>query len=299
MSRFLAGFAVLVLASLPSAAFDVDTQILSTRDKVDFGFGTAFEDPEWKGGSAPDPALPSALMPCPASIVIYIHGFKNTVASANEGFAQAEAALKGQGYGGVVIGFSWDSNPTNTVGVPDFDAARESANLNGKVLAKKLLEIKKKCPDTKVNILTHSLGARVALQAMKCGGCCHSLQMLAPAVDNEVMETGEEFGGAHVSDNAGDNIKVWYNDEDDVNGFYYPLGDGDSALGSAGPEHPGCVPVGVGSCDSEKKLKDSAKANGRTPNEFSDADKGLAAEDDHSAYLWAKKLMACVKNKLK
>lgn len=268
----------------------------STRGQVELINGWfSRDDAQWASG-VPTLALPASLTPpnCPPSIVIYVHGFENSAADATANFTQAAAALKAAGYTGTVYGYSWDSNP----GAFSFDVARKSADLNGKVLAQLLLDIKRSCPDTKINVLTHSLGARVALRALRCGGCAHSVQMLAPAVDNEVLEAGEEFGAPAIGRRAG-TLKVWFNDEDDVLGVTYPLEESDSALGSAGSEHgAGCLPANVFQCDAQPKMEASALAGGKTPNPAPKP--GIHdAEDDHSGYIWCDKLMACVKKGLK
>ncbi len=271
----------------PADAFAVEE--FSTRGQVRFISGWfTWDDAKWDTAQ-PTLALPASLMPpnCPTSIVIYIHGFQNDAEGATSNFNQAESILRAGGFAGPVYGFSWDSDP----GVTKFDIARESANLNGKVLAQLTNDIKRSCPGIRVNIITHSLGARVALQAMKCGGCADTVQMLAPAVDNEVLEADEEFGSSTVSVRAG-RLKVWYNDDDDILGGTYGIEEGDSALGSGGSEHGArCLRVSAAQCDAEPKLKAGAGPNGKSRNP--DAT-GTDAEDDHSGYIWSMTLMRCL-----
>ena len=277
---------------LPDHAFAVEE--FSTRGEVEYiDRWYSWDDAKWRVAQ-PTLPLPASLKPpnCPQSIVIYIHGFQNDAESATSNFNQAESMLRAGGFAGPVYGFSWDSDP----GVTKFDIARESANINGKVLAQLLRDIKKSCPGIRVNIITHSLGARVALQAMKCGGCADTVQMMAPAVDNEVLETDEEFGSARVAVRSG-RLKVWYNDEDDILGATYPIEEGDSALGSGGSEHgAGCLRVSAAQCDAEPKLKQGAGPNGKSRNPGAP---GTDAEDDHSGYLFSTPLMRCLIGRLR
>ncbi len=269
---------LLVIFAGPAADASADVEEFSTRGQVEFTTSWGWEVSKWKT-SRPTLPLPASLKPpnCPASIVIYIHGFQNTAAAATSNFNTAATSLANAGYAGTVYGFSWDSD----AGKLGFDHARMSADLNGKVLAQVLKDIKQCCPTTKINILTHSLGARVALAALECGGCAHSVQMLGPAVDNEVLEEDEEFGDPAIGSNAG-TLMVWYNDEDDVLGTWYPPEEGDSALGSAGSEHGGgCLPGNVFQLNAEPKLKKTD------------------SEDNHSGYILSAALMDCVVKWLK
>ena len=293
MKSLLSLLAVLFLAVLV-APVAWGYEVISTRGNIE-DLGGIFEadGAEWKDGE-PVPALPPSVAndPCPASIVIYVHGFQNTEDDANSNFMQAETALMAQGYEGTVIGFSWDSD----VGSLDFDTAREAANLNGKVLAGVIKRMKQRCPDMKINLMSHSLGARVILTALECGGCADTVQLIAPAVDNEVLQEDEEFGADEITENAGDDLKIWYNDEDDILGGTYPLEEGDSALGSAGTEDADCLPDGASQCNAEPKMKKSAINGGKSPNPDSP---NTDAEDDHSGYLYCSELMKCIAKRLK
>lgn len=273
MRLFLLALLIVVLAGPARTAYAA-VEEFSTRGAVEFGAtATGADTARWKG-AVPTLPLPASLKPpnCPESIVIYIHGFQNTAGAATGNFNTAATRLADAGYTGTVYGFSWDSNP----GVNKFDTARISADLNGKVLAQLLLDIKRSCPDTKVNVLTHSLGARVALKALKCGGCAHSVQMLAPAVNNEVLEAGQEFGDSTIGTRGG-TVVVWHNDEDDVLEYTYRPEEGSKALGEEGSENGGgCLPANVFQLDTEPKLRKTG------------------SEDNHSGYIHNLEVMKCV-----
>lgn len=262
----------------------------STRGQISFPFIRGTGTTQWVGAE-PTLPVPASLQGanCPSSIVIYIHGFQNDAAGATKNFAQVETMLAQVGYPGRVYGFSWDSNP----GVTQFPDAERSANLNGKVLAKLLKAIKASCPGIQINIITHSLGARVALSALKCGGCVASTHLIAAAVKNEVLEPGQEFGGGSMATNAGLMI-AWHNDEDDVLGSIFPY-----ALGSGGSENGMlCLPRGVYQLNATPKLIAGAKPGGFTPNPDIG---GISqdAEDDHSGYIWSVPLFRCIRKFLR
>ncbi|HYE75098.1 MAG TPA: alpha/beta hydrolase, partial [Blastocatellia bacterium] len=91
-----------------------------------------------------------------------------------------------------------------------------------------------------VDVETHSLGARVALQAMAGGtdGFVDNLMLTAPAVDDEVLEPRQEF---HKALEACRRCLVYHSDKDRTLKFSYRIGDApnfDRALGLKGPQHP-------------------------------------------------------------
>ena len=183
-----------------------------------------------------------------------------------------------------------------------------------------LATYKATCPGMKINVVTHSLGARVLLSALKCGGCCTNALMIQPAVDNECLEPGEEFGdepgnpgppGGTPGQCSGV-MKVYYNDNDDVLGGAYVLSEWNSALGSGGCES------GVEAVPNEnvcqRNIEPKLKADGvPTPVAVSAGtgapgvvvmvprsanDPSLDPEDDHSGHYKSPSTMACVANDL-
>jgi hypothetical protein len=116
-----------------------------------------------------------------------------------------------------------------------------AANKAGRLLRGILAPATPKCLD----IETHSLGARLALEAMSTRGGLgvRHLLMTSPAVDDEVIEVGQKYGHAVRSTSA---TLVCYSARDPVLGTWYrrlgsltrnPLW-GDTALGYGGPQHP-------------------------------------------------------------
>jgi hypothetical protein len=135
-----------------------------------------------------------------------------------------------------VVGFLWPGHTSF-----GFWFAVPAANKAGRLLRGILASATPKCLD----IETHSLGARVALEAMSpMGGLrVRNLLLTSPAVDDEVIEVGRKFGHAVRSTSA---TLVCYSARDPVLGTWYrrlgsltrnPLW-GDIALGYGGPQHP-------------------------------------------------------------
>lgn len=88
-----------------------------------------------------------------------------------------------------------------------------------------------------VDVQTHSLGARVALQAMAFEHeiFVDNLLLTAPAVDNESLEPDKEFNDALRSCRR---CLVYHSEKDPVLKVAYRIGALDRALGYKGPEHP-------------------------------------------------------------
>lgn len=241
--------------------------MVSARDTVTLN-GGFFEGAEYSGGGGGpgvgtgegDVKLPKAITDCPENLVLFVHGFENSEEDAEESTAALAGGLASAGYTGTVVGYSWDSDP----GLLNFDAARDSADLNGKTFAKVIKEIKNVCPTTKINVITHSLGARVALVALECGACACSVQLVAPAVDNSALTTGCGWGGEFGSDplsNATD-FKVWINPSDSALGNYYAE-EGDGALGKTGIDIGG-TPDGYQECKYRRKMGKKKTAHAAT-----------------------------------
>ena len=96
------------------------------------------------------------------------------------------------------------------------------------------------------NIITHSLGARVVLTALKAGRLrVGKLILMAPAVDWNVFDVGGEFESVPA---CCDSVHILYSNRDEVLTLAFPVGDfgGDHrALGLDGPRDPLATPHNV------------------------------------------------------
>ena len=181
---------------------------------------------------------------CPkcGCVLVWIHGYNTTLAEAMTRFEVVEKAYKSSEGKCDVYGFAWNGNP----GASNFkDAVKGSRFTGSGAFSHFLRDLKAKCPNIKVHIGTHSLGAGVALEALAHGediGNTGNVFLANPAVDNESLEPGEEFEKAPAN---ADSIHLAISKEDDILEFVYPLSEFNVALGENGPDHPENVPANV------------------------------------------------------
>lgn len=107
---------------------------------------------------------------CPAEIEIIIHGWAISQDMATERFDRARISLNNNSYNMPVIGFSWDSNTRIQPDPAGWTIANLIAKENGPKLAQFILDFMDRCTNStshsKVRIVAHSLGSRVALSAL-------------------------------------------------------------------------------------------------------------------------------------
>jgi esterase/lipase superfamily enzyme len=175
-------------------------------------------------------------------VLLLVHGFRNplqNVARAYQGLLKRliDADLVGDHAYGLVLGFAWPGFATPMGFFPALPAANRSASF-----FRTLLELATRNART-VDVQTHSLGARVALQALagQTEGFIDNLLLTAPAVDDEALEPGYEFNGALP---ACRRCIVYHSDRDATLKFAFRVGDApefDRALGWKGPQHPDVI----------------------------------------------------------
>ena len=172
-------------------------------------------------------------------VLILVHGFRNpleNVASAYQRLLKGliDAKLMGNGGYDLVLGFTWPGFET-PIG---FFPAVPFANRSGGFL-RSLIELASHNAKT-VDIQTHSLGARVALQALAAGteGFVDNLMLTAAAVDDESLEPGKEFNSALLHCRR---CLVYHSDKDNTLKIGFTISSLDLALGLKGPEHPAVI----------------------------------------------------------
>jgi alpha/beta hydrolase family protein DUF900 len=145
--------------------------ITSTRNTFDLNNGSVLQKT-----ATPLPNANSLLNigtnGCPPEIAIYIHGIWATPAIANEQTERVYLSLKNLNYKNPIIGFSWDSDTPfsledQSISQHGWETAKIIANKNGPLLAKFVVDFKKKCPDSEVRLVAHSLGSRVVLSSLQ------------------------------------------------------------------------------------------------------------------------------------
>ena len=172
-------------------------------------------------------------------VLILVHGFRNTLAAVGSAYQRLlkgliDAGLVGEGAYDLVLGFTWPGFESPAGFFPAIPFANRSAGF-----FRALLELASRNART-VDVQTHSLGARVGLQALSGGTAAFvdNLMLAAPAVDDEVLEPQREFSGALVECRR---CLVYHSERDPVLRIAFRIGDGpefDRALGWKGPQHP-------------------------------------------------------------
>ncbi|HEX4945900.1 MAG TPA: alpha/beta hydrolase [Blastocatellia bacterium] len=175
-------------------------------------------------------------------VLILVHGFRNPLTNVASSYQRLlkgliDAGLMSDTGYGLVLGFTWPGFETPLGFFPAIPFANRSAGF-----FRSLLELASRNART-VDVQTHSLGARVVLQALAAGtdGFVDNLMLAAPAVDNEVLEPKREFNNALE---ACRRCLVYHSEKDSVLKRSYRIGDApefDKALGWKGPQRPAII----------------------------------------------------------
>lgn len=99
------------------------------------------------------------LESCPPEVGIFVHGWGIDEYKAKERLDRVKMSLEYNKYNISLIGFSWNSDI-------DWDHAQSIAKENGPRLAQFIIELKNKCIDTDIRLISHSMGARVILSSL-------------------------------------------------------------------------------------------------------------------------------------
>lgn len=172
-------------------------------------------------------------------VLIMVHGFATMEACYPYFTIQANLLGMNSSYD-EMIGYIWPCY-TNHLAYLDARYRADQVAPRLKTLLTKLQSI-----GAKVDVAAHSLGNRLVLQALafktRSPTLITNFLSIAPAVDNESLEKGEEFNSStqHI-----ENIFVFYSGRDDVLKWVYPVPELDRALGYTGSEHPARLPSNV------------------------------------------------------
>ena len=173
-------------------------------------------------------------------LLLLIHGYNNKESAIRSSYNKIENMMTTHGLLGpgatydMIIGYAW---PGGDLAL-SYAFAKKRAEKAAPRVQKMLLSIASNASALDIN--THSLGARVALQALKGvpGTHIRGLYLLAPAVDDESIENGEKF---YSSTQACQKAYVFHSKFDPVLQKWFVLGDFDRALGANGPEDPASI----------------------------------------------------------
>jgi esterase/lipase superfamily enzyme len=194
-------------------------------------------------------------------LLLLIHGYRNKRENVVGGYAMIDNQLRAKNILGngpraydEVVGIAW---PGGLFRISYLIAKKRVGKIADSVFAR----LEKVVAEAKaVDVMTHSLGARVILKALQNADpnkqLIRNLFLTAPAVDDESIQEGEKFFGATQ---ACRDVYVLYSDDDPVLSTFFKvplLGDSDRALGDRGPEKPNKVGKNVHLIDCVKFIKE-------------------------------------------
>lgn len=181
-------------------------------------------------------------------VLMLVHGFNTTAESVLKTYQLIQdnfSTLKdeaGRELYDIVIGYLW---PGNDHGGEYYQAKRHAQQA-----AKHMTSTVQQLASTalSIDLFAHSMGNRLMLEALKplpsnpSKKPINNFYSLAPAVDNESLEKGEEY---YPSTKQCENIFVFHSERDDVLKYLYLTSEADRALGYKGEEHSKYVPMNV------------------------------------------------------
>ncbi len=255
----------------------------STRGHVDNGDLTKGHD---KFGYEVSGAVPGMNGPVADDIMVVVHGLNNTETKGVNRFGLARESLQHNGYGGVVIGFSWDGATNwDPFGATGYRTAKHNAMANGPKLAQFLTDLQKANPEARIRVIGYSMGARLVAEAVyaldsedRFAGDSFkiaSVHLVGAAIDDEHLQTDSRYGKA--IERRVDKFFNYYSPTDSKLGKYFPPLEADRAVGRHDVEDPSKAPKNYVSHDVTDEL--------RAVDDKGDVDQKGERGRNHSAYL--------------
>ncbi|WP_129115263.1 alpha/beta hydrolase [Halegenticoccus tardaugens] len=265
----LTGLAGLAATETVAAA---DVPLISTREHFDddanLTAGNTATNYDTTGN------VPGVDVGCVGDLAVFVHGWDKKSddpdTAAEEKIDEANRELTAAGYGGSVVGYTWDSDKG---GGADYgwSEAKQIAQANGPKLAQFALDFKYYCPDRSLRLVCHSLGAQVVFSALRVldgtpdwndgGYRIDTIHPFGAATDNEVPTDANPETFDAIATEVG-RAHNYHSEEDDVLQWIYSTIEFDRALGQTG-----------------------AESGRETPWNYADHDVTDEVGDDHSGYL--------------
>jgi len=164
-------------------------------------------------------------------ILLLIHGYNNDFADVSRAYKIIKSNMDNISHDyDEIVGFTW---PGGDQGYEYHPAKRRSS-----VAAGRLLDLYTQFNLKSLDIMSHSMGARVVFRAL-CEIAPDGPQIVrhhfvtAAAVDDESIEKGNTFyDGTQLTESSW----IFHSKRDNVLKFWYRIGDLDTALGLHGPD---------------------------------------------------------------
>ena len=169
------------------------------------------------------PGLNGNPYPDNNELAIYIHGVWTGQIAAKEQIDRINLSLISNEYNLPVAGFSWDSN--TVINPSGWTIAKSIAKQNGPKLAKFLSDFRTNCPNHKIRLIAHSLGAKVVENALirlnnnetwknNSSYNITSVHLIGAAISDRATSKNSQFGTA--IDNIVTNFYNLYNPKDNL-----------------------------------------------------------------------------------
>ncbi|WP_227376033.1 hypothetical protein [Haladaptatus halobius] len=193
--------------------------------------------------------VPGVDTSCVNDLTVFIHGWHkkgdNPEQDAKDKFLDAKNTLANAGYGGTLVGYSWDNDAGSGDADYGWGTAQTVAQENGQKLAQFAVDFKYYCPNATLRFASHSLGAQVLLSSLRSldvtswwdnqGHQVYSTHILGGATDNE-KPTQESSNTYYAIANETAATFNYHSHEDDVLQWIYNSYEFDQALGETGYE---------------------------------------------------------------
>ncbi|UXY53123.1 alpha/beta hydrolase [Pseudomonas tohonis] len=164
-------------------------------------------------------------------LLLLVHGYNNEQYEVFDSYQviEQQAMVHLANAYDMVLGYSWPGGDQKL----DWWQAKKRANAVARMFRFLLDNLAGDAGA--VDVMSHSLGARVTLKALKGspGRIVRNYFCTAPAVDNECFESDEEFADAIPSC---ERVYIFHSSRDEVLRFAYASSERDLALGLYGPE---------------------------------------------------------------
>ncbi|MGN4986498.1 alpha/beta hydrolase [Aeromonas hydrophila] len=168
-------------------------------------------------------------------ICILVHGYNNEFFEVCDAYQIMESKIHADlpGIYDEVIGYTWPGGDHKL----EWWDAKSRANAVARRFRQLLESLSEK---SNLDIISHSLGARVSLKALKEASkkLVQNYYCMAGAIDNESLELGEEFYPALLST---ERVFIMHSARDEVLATAYRAAEFDNALGLFGPEDKSSV----------------------------------------------------------
>ncbi|MGD1850601.1 MAG: alpha/beta hydrolase [Cyanophyceae cyanobacterium] len=163
-------------------------------------------------------------------VLLLVHGYNTEQDEVYDAYAVIERSIKRhlEDTYDLILGYLWPGGDQAW----EWKQAKSRANGAGRRLRYHLESL----PSEAIDVMSHSLGGRVVLKALKYSGkkeLIRNYYCTAAAVDDECLEPGEEFFRAIESWKR---VFVFHSKYDKVLATAYIMAEFDSALGLRGPE---------------------------------------------------------------